>query len=90
MYRGHGHLKQDVRQCILDQWWPSTSLLPTPPKILRNTTSSWEELTKVVQEGRREGARRFYIAGDFNNEWGLLRTGMDDDEEVQETMVARV
>ena len=40
------------------------------------------EMTKVLDEGRREGARRFFIAGDLNTELGLMYT--DEDEELQE------
>ena len=29
-------------------------------------------MTKILEEGRREGARRFYIAGDLNVEVGLM------------------
>ena len=39
------------------------------------------ELTKVLQEGRKEGARRFFVAGDMGTEFGCLC--MDHDEEMQ-------
>ena len=40
------------------------------------------EMTKVLHDGRREGAKRFYIAGVFNIEFGMLCTGEDEDEEL--------
>ena len=39
--------------------------------------------TKVLWEGRRAGAKTFYIAGDLNVELGLLCTD-DDDDDVKE------
>ena len=41
-----------------------------------------EDETKVLHEGRREGARRFVIAGNLNIEFGLNWT--DEDQEMQE------
>ena len=40
-----------------------------------------EEMSKILRDGRQEGAKRFYIAGDSNIELGLRCTGDDEDEE---------
>ena len=39
---------------------------------------------KKLREGRREGAKSFYIAGDLNVELGLLCTDDDDADEINE------
>ena len=36
----------------------------------------------MLRDGRRCGAKRFYIAGDFNNELKLLCTSNEEDEEL--------
>ena len=43
-----------------------------------------KDVTKVLWEGRRAGAKTFYIAGDLNVELGLLCTSDDDVEELTE------
>ena len=43
-----------------------------------------EDAKKILREGRREGAKSFYIAGDLNVELGLLCTGDDDVDEINE------
>ena len=40
-----------------------------------------ERMTLILRDGRRCGAKRFYIAGDFNIELGLLCAGTEEDEE---------
>ena len=40
-----------------------------------------ERMTLILRDERRCGAKRFYIAGDFNIELGLLCTGIEEDEE---------
>ena len=41
-----------------------------------------ERMTLILRDERRCGAKRFYIAGDFNIELGLLCTGIEEDEEL--------
>ena len=41
-------------------------------------------MTKVLHEGRREGASRFYIADDFSIELGFMCTSEDKDEELRD------
>ena len=41
-------------------------------------------VTRVLREGRRGGAREFYIAGDLNVKLGLMCTDEDDIEELNE------
>ena len=41
-------------------------------------------MPKISREGRRGGAREFYITGDFNVELGFLCTDEDDNEELSE------
>ena len=41
-----------------------------------------ERMTLMLRDGRRRGAKRFYIAGDFNIELGLLCPGNEEDEEL--------
>ena len=41
-----------------------------------------ERATLILRDGRRCGAKRFYIAGDFNIELGLLCAGNEEDEEL--------
>ena len=43
-----------------------------------------KNVTKVLWEGRRSGAKTFCIAGDLDVELGLLCFGDDDVEEVNE------
>ena len=39
-------------------------------------------VVKVLREGRKGGARDFYITSDFNVELGLMCTGENDEEEL--------
>ena len=39
---------------------------------------------KVLREGRRGGAKDFYITGDLNVEWGFMCTDAKDIEELDE------
>ena len=41
-----------------------------------------ERTTKILLDGRRNGAKRSYVAVDFDIELGLLRTGNEKDEEL--------
>ena len=43
-----------------------------------------EDVTHVLHVGRREGARRFFIAGDLNIQLGLKCTDEGEKEEMQE------
>ena len=40
--------------------------------------------TKILQDGRRAGAKNFYIAGDLNMELALLCAGDEEDQELRE------
>ena len=40
----------------------------------------------LLREGRKGGARDFYIAGDFNVELGLICTDGNDEEEADENV----
>ena len=57
---------------------------PDPGKDLEEYEKLMKETTNNLHEGRRAGAKRFYIAGDLNIELGFLCTGDDDVEEVSE------
>ena len=39
---------------------------------------------RVLREGRRGGAKKFYITGDLNVELGMICTGENDIEELNE------
>ena len=43
---------------------------PDSGKDLDEYEKFLEEMTKMLHEGRRAGANRFYIASDLNIEWG--------------------
>ena len=45
----------------------------------------YKDVTKVLWEGCRAGAKTFHIAGDLNVELGLLCTSDDEVEELNET-----
>ena len=59
-------------------------LAPDCHKDLDVNETFIKDVTKVLLEGRRAGAKTFYIAGDLNVELGLLCTGDDDVEELTE------
>ena len=52
-----------------------------PAKTWRSTRSTSKKPQKILQEGRRAGAKEFFNAGGQNFEVGLLCTGDDDVEE---------
>ena len=51
-------------------------------KDLEEFDKSVERMTLILRDGRRCGAKRVYIAGDFNTELGLLCAGIEEDEEL--------
>ena len=68
MYRSHGEPKKNVQ--------PFSVMVISV--YARDSAKNFEELrevlgelTKVLQEGRKEGAIRFFIAGDLNSELGF-------------------
>ena len=55
---------------------------PDSGKDLEEYEKFMEGMTLIPRYGRRNGAKRFYIACDFNIELGLLCTGNEEDEEL--------
>ena len=44
-------------------------------------------VVKVLREGRKGGARNYYIAGDINVEFGLMCTDENDEEDLTKLYV---
>ena len=51
----------------------------TLQRTSRKNEKLMDEMTKILMEGRREGTRRLFIAGDLNSELGLRCTDEDGD-----------
>ena len=57
-------------------------MLQTRVKVLRMYEDCISSVVRVLREGRRDGARDFYITGDLNVELGLMCTNEKDNEEL--------
>ena len=51
------------------------------------TQATVSSVTKVLREGRRGGAKDFYITSDLNVELGVMCTDEEDIEELEGCMV---
>ena len=79
-----GNQKRDVQLFSSGQFLSLPCMRQTAHIDLDVNEIFIKDVTKVLWEGRQAGAKTFYIAGDLNVELGLLCTGDDDVQELNE------
>ena len=81
--RDHGSLKRGVQQSAI--LFGTTLVMAVyaadSSKSLEMYETCISSVVKVLREGRRGGAKDFYITGDLNVELGMMRTDEKDIEE---------